>query len=86
MSISEKVTQLLEGVLTQDELRLIEDFVDNYVGTSEEGYMQNNDYLAIHRDEIKRIWRKMKNAKVFGTFTSLVYPHCDKGILFLFDN
>jgi hypothetical protein len=84
MTLNEKITQLLDGILNEEEKRVLDDFVDNYVGTNEEGYIPNKDYKEQNKDCLKPIWRKMKEANIFGPFVKLLRPHINQGLFDLF--
>jgi hypothetical protein len=55
-----------------------------YVGTNEEGYIPNKDYKEQNKDCLKPIWRKMKEANIFGPFVKLLRPHINQGLFDLF--
>lgn len=81
MTLNEKIDQLVEGILNEEEKRILEDFVDNYVGTTEEDYIPYKDYYEQHKLYLKPIWRKLKDKTIFGTLMNLLKPYINKGIL-----
>ncbi len=84
MTLNEKITQLVDGILNEEEKRFLEDFVDNYVGTNEENYISTKDFHEQNKQNIMIVMRKMKEAHVWSAFYSLIYPHINKGIYTLF--
>lgn len=85
MTLKEKIDQLVEGILNEEEKRILDDFVDNYLGTTEEDYIPNKDYYEQHKLNLRPIWRKLKDKTVFGTLINLLKPHINKGILSLIE-
>lgn len=84
MTLKEKIDQLVEGILNEEERRILEDFVDNYVGTNYEGYLPKKEYYDLHKESLKPIWRKLKDNKRFGSLINILSPHINKGIMSLF--
>lgn len=84
MTLKDKIDQLVEGILNEEEKRNLDDFVDNYVGTNYEGYLPNNVYYDLNKVKLKPIWRKLKDNEKFGSLINILSPHINKGILNLF--
>ena len=67
--------------LSTTEMKELEDFVDNYIGTTEESYIPNKDYYELHKIELKPIWRKRKEKSKFGTLINILRPHINSGVI-----
>lgn len=80
MTLNQKINQLEEELGLSKELRkVLEDFVDNYIGTKEEGYQNNNEYREKNIEGIKPLFRKLKDRDKFAYFQSLLKPYSNKG-------
>ena len=71
--------------LSTAEMKVLEDFVDNYIGTTEENYIPNKDYYELHIIELTPIWRKLKEKSKFGTLINILSPHINSGVINLLD-
>lgn len=67
--------------LSTTEMTELDNFVDNYIGTNEEGYILNIDYYELHKKELVPIWRKLKEKGKFGTLINILRPHINSGVL-----
>jgi len=86
MSLIQEIKVLTEKAgLSESEKKELEDFVDNYIGTTNEGYIPNQDYYNLHRNQLKVIWRKFKECSIFGSLINVLRPHINKGILALLE-
>ena len=77
----EKIDKMAQSAnLTEEEKRVFEEFVDNYIGTIDEGYIPNEEYRRQHEEELQPIMRKLKDCGVFPELYSF-NPHMKKGLL-----
>lgn len=80
MTLNQRINQLEEELGLSEELRnVLEDFVDNYIGTEQQGYQNNNEYIENNIDRIKPLFRELKNRCKFAYFQRLLKPYSNMG-------
>jgi len=86
MSLIDDIKKLgREAGLTESEIKELEDFVDNYIGTNDEGYSPDKEYHETHKDKLKPIWRKLKESSKYGPLVNILTPYHKGGVLTLLD-
>ncbi len=80
MTLIQTINQLADEIGLSEELRkVMEDFVDNYIGTDQEGYQNNNEYRENNIESIKLIFRVLKDRGKFAYFQKILRPYANKG-------
>ena len=80
MTLIQTINQLADEIGLSEELRkVMEDFVDNYIGTDQEGYQNNNEYRENNIESIKLIFRVLKDRGKFASFQKILRPYANKG-------
>lgn len=65
--------------LSEEMKKDLEDFVDNFIGTEQEGYQNNREYLENNIERIKPLFRELKGRGKFAYFQRLLRPYSNKG-------
>ncbi len=80
MTLKERIDLLAKELGLSEEMKKdLEDFVDNYLGTEQQGYQNNNEYRDNNVERIKPIFRELKSRGKFAYFQSLLRPFLNKG-------
>lgn len=80
MPLNELLKSLAEDVNPSDKFRKdMEDFVDNYIGTEEQGYQNINIYKKENPNKFKPLFRELKKQARYAYFQSLLRPFFNKG-------
>ena len=80
MTLKERIELLAKELGLSEEMKKdLEDFVDNYIGTEQQGYQNNNEYRGNNVERIKPIFRELKSRGKFAYFQRLLRPFLNKG-------
>ena len=75
MTLKERIDLLAKELGLSEEMKKdLEDFVDNYIGTEQQGYQNNNEYRENNVERIKPIFRELKSRGKFAYFQRLLKP------------
>ena len=81
MTLKERIDLLAKELGLSEEMKKdLEDFVDNYIGTEQQGYQNNNEYRENNVERIKPIFRELKSRGKFAYFQRLLKPYLNKGV------
>lgn len=81
MTLSKSLNQLAEELNLSEELkRNLDDFVDNYIGSEEEGYKNIYKYKKDNPEKFKPLFRELKKYGKFSYFQGLIRPYSNKGV------
>lgn len=81
MTLKERIDLLaIEIGLSEEMKKDLENFVDNYIGTEQQGYQSNNEYRENNVERIKPIFRELKSRGKFAYFQKLLKPYSNKGV------
>jgi len=81
MRLLDHLKQLADELNLSDEMRKdLDDFVDNFIGAENEGYVNLNDYKIDNLEKVKSLLRVIKEGGKYPYFKKLITPFAYKGI------
>lgn len=81
MRLLDHLKQLADELNLSDEMRKdLDDFVDNFIGAENEGYVNLDDYKIDNLEKVKSLLRVIKEGGKYPYFKKLITPFAYKGI------
>lgn len=81
MTLNELLKRLAEELdLSEELMKDLEDFVDNYLGTESQGYQDIKEYKRENPEKYKPLFRELKEKGKFKYFQKLIQPYANEGV------